>query len=99
MSEHPSSDQQLTVQCPKCEERFGVSAVASIPDEQTFSMVLEHSSPFIAATTLGESITNMSKLLVAVAEDIGGKVAVMVSGCELSQGKTKIDFVITSIKS
>lgn len=98
MTEPVTSDSLLPVKCPHCEESFSVGMAATIPAEQKLTMTLEHTSPFIAATTLGETISNMSKLLGAVADEIGGKVAVMVESCVLEQGKATINFVITSVK-
>lgn len=93
------SDGDLPVLCPHCNERFAVSLAASIPKEQRLVMTLEHISPFIAAETLGETITNTAKLLVSVAEGIGGKTAVMVESCELTKGKAKITFVVIDVKA
>lgn len=93
------SAEQLPIACPHCKGEFHVAAMATIPDEQKLIMTIEHSAgPYIAATTLGDTITNTGKLLMAVAEEIGGKTAVMVEKCELVHGKASIHFVILGVK-
>lgn len=93
------SAEQLPIACPHCKGEFHVAATAAIPDEQKLIMTIEHSAgPYIAATTLGDTITNTGKLLMAVAEEIGGKTAVMVEKCELVHGKVSIHFVILGVE-
>lgn len=93
------TNEQLPIACPHCKGEFHVAAEATIPDEQKLVMTIEHSAgPYIAATTLGDTITNTGKLLVAVAKEIGGKTAVMVEKCQLTHGKAEIHYVILGVK-
>jgi hypothetical protein len=94
------TNEHLPISCPHCQGKFHVAAAATIPDEQKLVMTIEHSAgPYIAATTLGDTITNTGKLLMAVAKEIGGKTAVMVEKVELEHGKAAIHFVILGVKS
>lgn len=92
------ADKCLSVKCPHCEQSFPVALAAYVPDEQRMSIEIGHKSPFISARTLGETMSNMNDLLIAVAKDIGSKVAVMVESCELSNGKATINFIISRVE-
>lgn len=63
------ADKCLSVKCLHCEQSFPVALAASVPDEQRMSIEISHESPFISARTLGEVMSNMNDLLIAVAKD------------------------------
>ncbi|WP_130229318.1 hypothetical protein [Bradyrhizobium sp. Leo121] len=55
-----------------------------------------HPNPgeLLSARTVGDSITNMEKLLAAVGKEMGVKTNVLVGGLEWNEGCVKVDMIV-----
>lgn len=82
----------MGVQCPSCKENLAVKSI--IPDSQLFYFVLDFDGEWLCASTLGGTITEMSKLLKAVAKDSGVKVEVFIESVEYGDHKAKVGMLI-----
>lgn len=83
------------MECPKCHEKL--EAVACVPETQKFSMELQFEGDCLSARTLGGTITNTDKLLVAIAKEAGAKVATMIDSIEFKPHCARINFVIVAV--
>lgn len=85
------------MECPKCHEKL--EPLSFIPTEQQFVVELKYEGDYLCAATLGGTITNMERLLVAVAKDAGGNVSVYIKDISYGDHTARIAFMIIIAQS
>ena len=98
LAEHAVPESK-SIECPLCHGTFYGSYVATVPEKQRVSFVIQHDSGALSAKTLGGVIVESEKLLRMVAKDVGAKVHVFVDSLEHSDQKTSIGFFITAVRN
>jgi hypothetical protein len=84
-----------TAKCPKCGEPLSFQMTTQLMSDSRMSFVIHpNKGELLSARTVGDSISSMEKLLVAVGKDLGVKTNVMVEGLEWTDGSVKIDMII-----
>lgn len=84
----------MNVTCPKCSEAFPVVAEAVIPKTQVMHMKLTSESELFSADAVGKAMSNMTKVQVEVARELGVKVCVFLRSVVLTPHEIKIGFQI-----
>lgn len=79
--------------CPKCETPLRVSLM--IPKEQRFIFAISHDNEFIAAETIGGTVTAMRKLMRGIAKQQGVNLDVFISNLSMTAGRVEIEFFMT----
>lgn len=81
--------------CPKCGEPLSFQMTTKLMSDSRMSFVIHpNKGELLSARTVGDSITNMEKILVAVGKELGVKTNVMVEGLEWTDGSVKIDMIV-----
>ena len=88
----------MKINCPHCKAELYLDAKAIIPAKQKLTAKLTLGNGFIGAQTIGDFISNMSKTLKIVAEELHEHVEVFVSDSRFKKKEVEIDFVIAKIK-
>ena len=84
------------IKCPHCGELLGLQLTTRLMSESRVSFVIEpHKGELLSARTVGDTITNMEKLLVSIGKDMGAKTAVLVEGLHWAEGTVKVDLLLT----
>lgn len=83
--------------CPHCQQEIFLHNVAALPDRQIFSIKLESETGSFTARTVGETISNLDRLMKAVAKDIGGKVELFIDSMEKSGNLLSVSFLVTAV--
>ncbi len=86
------------ITCPHCAKEIHLDFSAHIPDSQRLTITLKSEGRYLAAELLAETIGATAKCLQAVAESIGGKVAVFICGAAVRDGEIEVEFLITDVK-
>ena len=83
------------VKCPKCGEPLSYQMAAQLMSDSRMSFVIHpHKGELLSARTVGDSISNMEKLLVAVGKELGVKTNVMVEGLTWADGSVTVDIIV-----
>ena len=88
----------MKIKCPHCNKEHGIELRTGIPNEQKMSVTITSESEYIAADAIGGLLTNMTKVLQAVAKNIAGKVGVFVYDITVAKKKVRIDLFVMSAK-
>lgn len=81
--------------CPHCGEPLSFQVTTQLMSDSRMSFVLHpNKGELLSARTVGDSITNMEKLLVAVGKDLGVKTTVLVEGLQWTDGSVKVDMIV-----
>ena len=70
-----------------------------MPERQTVSFKISFEGERLSAKTLGGTITEFEKLLVAVAKDVGVKVHVFIESLEYKAHEATVGFLITTVRN
>lgn len=83
------------VKCPSCGEPIGFKLTTKLMSDSRMSFVIHpNKGELLSARTVGDSISNMEKLLIAVGKDLGVKTQVLIEGLEWTDGSVKIDMIV-----
>lgn len=83
------------IKCPHCGEPIGFQMTTKLMSDSRMSFVIHpNKGELLSARTVGDSISNMEKLLAAVGKELGVKTNVLVEGLEWTDGSVKIDFIV-----
>lgn len=85
---------QLT--CPNCQHKLDIVAAIEVPASQRMTFTIEHESRGLSLKTLHGVLSNLDKLLVAVAKQSGANVAVMVDSIKHGDNKMTVDMIIAN---
>jgi len=88
----------MKVTCQKCGEENHFDMVANVPDDQIVTFTICYEGDFISADTVSGFISNTSKLLVSVADDVGFKACVFIKSIIHEQNKISVSLLVTKIK-
>lgn len=81
--------------CPKCGEPLSFQMTTKLmSDSRVTFQIQPHKGELLSARTVGDTITNMEKLLVSIGKDMGVKTNVMVEGLQWNDGSVKVDLII-----
>lgn len=81
--------------CPKCGEPLSFQMTTELMSDSRMSFVIHpHKGELLSARTVGDSISNTEKLLVAVGKELGVKTNVMVEGLTWTDGSVKVDLIV-----
>lgn len=84
------------LKCPHCQKEIGIELTTRLMSNSRMSFTIHpHEGELLSARTVGDSISNMEKLLNAVGKELGAKTAVMIEGLQWTNGSVKIDFLLT----
>jgi hypothetical protein len=83
------------VKCPHCGEPLGFQMTTKLMSDSRMSFVIHpNEGELLSARTVGDSISSMEKLLVAVGKDLGVKTNVLVEGLQWTDGAVKVDMLV-----
>lgn len=85
----------MEAKCPKCGEPLSFQMTTKLMSDSRMSFVIHpNKGELLSARTVGDSISNMEKILVSVGKELGVKTNVMVEGLEWTDGSVKIDMIV-----
>jgi hypothetical protein len=84
-----------TIECPQCHASFALSMVPKLQDNTILTLAYElQEGHMMQATSIGESIAAMGRLLRSTAKHIGGNVEVFINNARFEERKISFDFLI-----
>lgn len=82
--------------CPHCGEKLSVEVASKMMDSSRVRFVLHpNKDELLSARTVGGSIEQMEKLLVACGKEAGVRTAVLVEGISFDDGSVTVSLLVT----
>lgn len=91
----PEPEPPKPTPCPHCGKDIGLEMVARLKSQSRMSFTFHpHPGELMSARTIGGSLENLEKLLVAVGRELGVKTQVLVEGVSSIDGSITIDLLL-----
>lgn len=79
------------IKCPKCGTELSA-------DEQRLVVTLKSESKYAPADLIGDVMRTQSRVLKAIASNLGEKVEVFIGSVQIADGDVTIEFLITAVR-
>lgn len=84
-----------TLTCPHCSKKLGLEVTSKLMNESRVSFVMTpHPGELLQAKTVGGSIAEIAKIMIANDRDLGCRTTVLVEGISCKDGEITARFLL-----